>query len=154
MLNRLILEHFKCFDNLEIPLANLTLLTGFNSSGKSSLLQALALLHQTMRDNEWSQNLLLDGSCLSLGTAGDVINQNHSRDLGIGIEWDQERCLWRFESTDRRAFSIPLKSVEYHKDAEIFNQEISQDTTQAFQLLLPNDWGMKYLSLQKAVASF
>ncbi|NOS89785.1 MAG: AAA family ATPase [Methylococcaceae bacterium] len=44
MLNRLDLKCFKCFEELHLPLAPLTLLSGTNASGKSSLLQALVLL--------------------------------------------------------------------------------------------------------------
>ncbi len=49
--NKLQLEYFKCFEKLSLPLANLTLLSGVNSSGKSTVLQTLALLNQTAIDN-------------------------------------------------------------------------------------------------------
>ena len=61
MLNRLDLHDFKCFELLKLPLASLTLLSGANASGKSSVLQALVLLHQTMRDHEWASRILLNG---------------------------------------------------------------------------------------------
>ena len=57
MLTRLDLNYFKCFELLHLPLAHLTLLSGTNASGKSSALQALVLLHQTMREHEWSTRL-------------------------------------------------------------------------------------------------
>ena len=62
MLTRLDLRFFKCFERLRLPLAPLTLLTGLNASGKSSVLQALVLLHQTMREHEWTTRLALNGS--------------------------------------------------------------------------------------------
>ena len=62
MLTRLDLRFFKCFELLRLPLGSLTLLSGGNASGKSSVLQALVLLHQTMREHEWSTRLLLIGS--------------------------------------------------------------------------------------------
>ncbi len=45
MLDNIKINGFKCFDNEELDLAPLTLLSGLNSSGKSSFLQALRILH-------------------------------------------------------------------------------------------------------------
>ncbi len=67
MLTRLDIQHFKCFELLRLPLASLTLLSGTNASGKSSVLQALVLLHQTMREHEWSTRLMLNGGAIRLG---------------------------------------------------------------------------------------
>lgn len=43
MITKIKLDGFKCFDNETVELKNLTLLTGLNSSGKSSLIQAILL---------------------------------------------------------------------------------------------------------------
>ena len=48
MITRLDLRHFKCFRELKLPLGSLTLLSGVNASGKSSVLHALGLLQQTL----------------------------------------------------------------------------------------------------------
>ena len=77
MLTQIELRHFKCFTLLKLPLSPLTLLSGVNASGKSSVLQALVLLHQTMREHEWSSRLMLNGAVLRLGTVADVIDQVH-----------------------------------------------------------------------------
>jgi len=112
MLNRLYLEYFKCFEKLSLPLAPLTLLSGWNSAGKSTVLQALALLHQTAKDDEWSKSLLLNGSTISLGTASDVIDKIHGRkEITIGIETDNYQCIWRMLSEDRTAYAIPFKEI-------------------------------------------
>ena len=68
MLTGIDLKHFKCFDLLKLPLRPLTLLSGANASGKSSVLQALVLLHQTITEHEWSDRLLLNGGAIRLGT--------------------------------------------------------------------------------------
>lgn len=47
MIDQLSLTNFKAFRSADIPLAPVTLLTGLNSSGKSSVLQALVLLRQS-----------------------------------------------------------------------------------------------------------
>ena len=46
MIKRLTISNFKCIDNAEIEFRPLTILCGPNSSGKSSLSQALLLLKQ------------------------------------------------------------------------------------------------------------
>lgn len=79
MLSRLDLIHFKCFEMLALPLGPLTLLSGANSTGKSSVFQGLVLLHQTMKDHEWSSRLMLNGKSIELGTVGDVIDKVHGR---------------------------------------------------------------------------
>lgn len=79
MINRLTLVNFKAFRRLELPLGPLTLLTGLNSSGKSSVLQALALLRQsfeTARSAENTQGLLLNGELVELGSARDVLHDD------------------------------------------------------------------------------
>ena len=79
MLTRIDLRNFKCFEMLKLPLRPLTLLSGANASGKSSVMQALVLLHQTMREHEWSSCLMLNGAAIRLGTAADVVDELHGR---------------------------------------------------------------------------
>ena len=75
VLTRLDLQFFKCFELLKLPLGTLTLLSGGNASGKSSVLQALVLLHQTMREHEWSMRLMLNGASIRMGTVTDVVDK-------------------------------------------------------------------------------
>lgn len=50
MITKLFLENFKCFKKQELRFSNLTLLTGVNSAGKSSIIQALLLIKQTFEN--------------------------------------------------------------------------------------------------------
>ena len=111
MLTRIDLRHFKCFAMLKLPLRPLTLLSGANASGKSSVLQALVLLHQTMREHEWSTHLMLNGAAVQLGTATDVIDQVHGRsDCEIAL-FDGERAYrWEFEG-ERDEMSMAVRRV-------------------------------------------
>ena len=97
MLTRIDLRHFKCFTSLKLPLCPLTLLSGANASGKSSVLQALVLLHQTMREYEWSYRLMLNGAAVQLGTVFDVIDQVHGRrSCEIGVQDEETSYQWEF----------------------------------------------------------
>lgn len=61
-LTSLVIERFKSFNNCtEIRLAPLTVILGRNNSGKSSLIQALLLLKQTLSDPRSDVMLKLDG---------------------------------------------------------------------------------------------
>lgn len=97
MIEQIELEHFKCFERLKLPLAPLTLLSGSNASGKSSVLQSLVLMHQTMREHEWSNRLMLNGESIRLGTVSDVIDKVHGRrTFQIGITVEEQSYSWSF----------------------------------------------------------
>ena len=76
MIQKLQLEAFKAFDRLDLELGALTLLSGLNSSGKSSILQAFALLRQSfdagMLGDGVRNELLLNGPLIELGTGRDL----------------------------------------------------------------------------------
>ncbi|MEV0845923.1 DUF3696 domain-containing protein [Streptomyces sp. NPDC049954] len=92
MLDRVSVVNFKAFSRQDLVLAPFTLLTGLNSSGKSSVLQALALLRQSheagvLEDGEDS-GLLLNGEFVQLGTGQDVRHEAYPKndpDIGLGV---------------------------------------------------------------------
>ena len=97
MITRLDLHHFKCFSLLKLPLAPLTLLSGTNASGKSSVLQVLASLHQTIREHEWSTRLMLNGNAVRLGTVADVVDQvDGGRTLRVAVHDEDGLHEWAF----------------------------------------------------------
>ena len=96
MITGIDLKHFKCFDLLKLPLRPLTLLSGANASGKSSVLQALVLLHQTITEHEWSDRLLLNGRAIRLGTVADVVDQRARRSCQIVLRTDEREIRWEF----------------------------------------------------------
>ncbi|MFI3220772.1 MAG: AAA family ATPase [Methylococcales bacterium] len=78
MLTEIKLTNFKCFkEETAIPLSKFNLFTGVNGAGKSTALQALLLMWQSIGDlpflSESSElNLILNGSCVNLGNFDDV----------------------------------------------------------------------------------
>jgi predicted ATPase len=111
MITRLDLKYFKCFDLLHLPLTDLTLLSGPNASGKSSVLQALVLICQTIREHEWSTRLILNGEDIKLGTVADVVDKVHGRRaLEIGIIDDDISYNWAF-SGERSEMSMIVDHV-------------------------------------------
>lgn len=111
MLEQLELRHFKCFEKLDLPLGRLTLLSGANASGKSSALQALVLLHQTIREHEWSTRLMLNGESLQLGTVLDVVDKVHGRrQFEIGLVEGNSSLRWTFRG-EREEMSMATARV-------------------------------------------
>ena len=116
MLNLLELRHFKCFELLRLPLNSLTVLSGTNASGKSSLLQSLTLLHQTMRDHEWSNRLVLNGRVAQVGTVSDITDQVSSRGrFEVGLSNEEVRCNWAFAG-ERSDMSAGLSEISIDGD--------------------------------------
>lgn len=95
MIDQIEFQNFKCFRELKLPIGSLTLLTGFNAAGKSTTLQSILLLSQTLRMRVEGSELRLNGPLLRLGTPGDVINQDQAATeihlgaatAGTSIKW-------------------------------------------------------------------
>lgn len=116
MLTDLNLVHFKCFEKLKIPIAPLTLLSGSNASGKSTILQTLVLLHQTMKEQEWSTRLMLNGDTIKLGTVSDVVDKvNGRRSFQIGVVYSGRSCQWSF-SGERNDMSMGTDAIKIDDD--------------------------------------
>jgi predicted ATPase len=119
------LGNFKCFQNLDLPLNKLTLLTGFNAAGKSTVLQTILLLAQTLRTESRSGRLRLNGQLVRLGSPGDVINQKQAgTNLTLGVEIEELDVRWSFrvdDDEDRRSLkveSIIVRTAEGSKSLE------------------------------------
>ena len=111
MLTRLDLCHFKCFEVLRLPLRPLTLLSGSNASGKSSVLQSLVLLHQTMRGYEWSRRLMLNGEIIRMGTVSDIVDQVSARyTYKIGLVGEGGEYQWTFRG-ERDEMSMSIERI-------------------------------------------
>ena len=77
MLREYQLTNFKAFAGPEtIPIRPLTLIFGPNSSGKSSILQSLLLLKQTLEEANSSTSLLPKGKLADLGDYHEFIHRH------------------------------------------------------------------------------
>jgi predicted ATPase len=87
------LSHFKSVrDEVTIDLGRLTVMTGSNSSGKSTVLQSLLLLAQTLRHSGTDRHLVLNGPLARLGELSDVVNpKSGPAHFGIGLRIEPPR---------------------------------------------------------------
>ena len=146
MLAEIHLNTFKCFKLLKLPLSYLTLLSGMNSSGKSSVLQSLVLLHQTMRENQWSTRLLLNGSVIRLGTVTDAVDQLNARDsFEVGVIDENTSCHWSFIG-DRQDMSMRIDRVN-------IEGSVTQDPI-GLHYLLPSNSNESAMSLANRIRPY
>ncbi len=88
MLKAIGLENFKPFGARQVlPLSRITLIYGPNSGGKSSLIQALMLLRQTVEDQRLGRSSLIPrGKYVDLGSFRSLLHRHDStRELGLSF---------------------------------------------------------------------
>jgi len=109
MIKDLSLRNFKCFEHQRIYMRNLTLLTGLNGMGKSSVLQAILLLRQSYLDGTLPDaGLELNGSLVQMGTAKDILYEDAQQDeFEIDLSWDDG--------------AIVKLVLQYHREADVLN---------------------------------
>ncbi|HET8910179.1 MAG TPA: AAA family ATPase, partial [Ktedonobacteraceae bacterium] len=88
MLKSWSIQNFKpILDSGELQLAPVTVLAGRNSSGKSSLIQSILMISQTLSSRVLDRALLPYGPTIQLGTFEDILSeQTQLRSLIIGFE--------------------------------------------------------------------
>ncbi len=90
MITRICLKNFKCFENLDIKLTNVNILTGINGMGKSTIIQSLLLLKQTGQELIVNQRVRLNGELVQLGVGRDILCESAEDDASIGISiWEE-----------------------------------------------------------------
>ena len=93
MLTKIGVSNFKCFANLDLPCAPITLLCGMNGMGKSSVMQALLVLRQSYDLRELREGRIALGGELA--------------DIGAGRD-----ALFEYADSDVIAFSLRRNDVE------------------------------------------
>ena len=130
LLKKIIIENFKSYGiQAEIDISDLSLFLGANSSGKSTAIQALMALKQTIECNSPGIELLLCGKYVTLGDFNDVINNKEQGFFTIGVllisEDENEntggitecRIKWRFvKDIENAGVKLEYISIEYNKN--------------------------------------
>jgi predicted ATPase len=90
MITNIKIQNYKCFkEQKEFQCGKLNLFTGINGRGKSSVLQVLLLLGQSMRKSPSLKHLNLKGDYIDLGTYKDIKNSNalNSKNIHLGFDF-------------------------------------------------------------------
>ena len=109
MIRALRLKNFKCFADQMLSFGHLTLLSGLNGTGKSSVLQSLLLLRQSDQQGLLrSKGLALNGDLVRIGTAQDALFEGaQEMQIGFKLAWDHGgEAEWLFD---------------YNREADVMN---------------------------------
>ena len=108
------MDGFKCFESLRLSLSPLTLFTGLNAAGKSTALQTLLLLSQTLRTQKTSSDLRLKGPLANLGAPVDVINRGRGgNEVALGLTTGEGDLLWTFGVSDDARRALRATRLEF-----------------------------------------
>lgn len=87
-IEQLALENFKCFQQTTIDFSKITLLTGANSSGKSSIIKAILAALQT---NDFPFYLSPNGDYVNLGDYSEMVFRNDTtKEIGVSFKLNTE----------------------------------------------------------------
>ena len=94
MLTRLRIENFRCFDEVELFPADLTLLIGRNGSGKSTVLDVLASLREIVVLGKPVEEVLWGSARTEGGTVFEIELSLGGRELAYRLEIDDSTDDW------------------------------------------------------------
>ncbi|OKH54033.1 ABC transporter permease [Calothrix sp. HK-06] len=116
MIHSLKLQNFKPFKEQLLEFRPLTLLSGLNGMGKSSVLQSLLLLRQSYQQRVLQHgHLALNGDLVRIGTAQDALFEGAeeefiSFELSVKLYKEETMWKWRF-AYDQKADVLRSESV-------------------------------------------
>ncbi|MBW4666800.1 MAG: DUF3696 domain-containing protein [Cyanomargarita calcarea GSE-NOS-MK-12-04C] len=115
MISFLKLTNYKAFESQLLQFKPLTLLSGLNSTGKSSVLQSLLLLRQSYQQELLPNiGLALNGELVRIGTAQDAFCERAKEDyLGFEILWNNEKKgIWHFAYDQMKTNTDVLNTLD------------------------------------------
>lgn len=130
------IENFKSYTEKQyIHFSDLSVLLGANSSGKSTALQALLIMKQTIECNSPDEELLLSGKYVALGDFDDVISDSEKDYFALAaileekekseneVEDDEFKITWYFKRADDGISAILAKlDIVYENMTVSFNR--------------------------------
>ncbi|MCR5541117.1 MAG: DUF3696 domain-containing protein [Ruminococcus sp.] len=90
MIKELKLHNFKCFKDICIPQNRLNIYSGLNSMGKSTIIQSMLLLKQSLKDQYTPHYCILNGDYINIGTGRDLLCE-YAEDEEIRISMIDDR---------------------------------------------------------------
>lgn len=129
MLTKLRIKNFKCLqDTKDLEIKPLTFLVGPNSSGKSSLLQMLLMLRQTVDSLDIENPLSANNGWIQMGAYPEFIYKNNpKKELEIEITFD------KFIQPLFKSGKLYLKAIFY------YNRKTTQIKLKEREILLNNN---------------
>jgi len=105
MITELHIKNFKSHADTLLQIKPLTVLTGLNGSGKSSVIQSLLLLRQSFKRQRLDEALILNDTLCNIGIGKDAIFQASKDDfLEFEIKADNFLYSWKFTVSESKDF--------------------------------------------------
>jgi predicted ATPase len=146
---RLSVKGFKCFDHLELELSGLTLFTGFNGAGKSTAIQTLLLVSQSLRTAPNGDRIDLDGPLLHLGTALDVARSESQGRMSFAFEEDGVQAIWNL-TAERRVRYLKVEQATFSADGEsVHTACVAAPVSHAASILCEKVSGLTFLGASR-----
>src|SRR5262249_28764065 len=109
------LENFKSVGELTLSLSPITVFVGANSSGKSSIIQSILLIKQTLQYATPDQPIALNGPLLKLGNFNDIKNVSSGKEgFRVGWKYDARPLLSTLPSLTATSDLPPSRSTLAH----------------------------------------
>lgn len=140
---------FKCFDHLELELSGLTLFTGFNGAGKSTAIQTLLLVSQSLRLAPYGDRIDLDGPLVHLGTAVDVARSEGQGRLTFAFREDGIQATWSM-AAERRVRHLKVEQSTFSADGEtVQTTDVAAPVGHAASILCQKVSGLTFLGASR-----
>ncbi|SCJ31513.1 Uncharacterized conserved protein [uncultured Eubacterium sp.] len=126
MINKIDVENFKCFHKFSLPMRNVNILSGINGMGKSTMIQSLLLLRQSMNNNDEIKGLRINGEYVSLGNGQDILYEKAEEEqISLGYEEDGISYFWKFEYSAESDFLPVIEKKEGKVESTLFSSDFS-----------------------------
>ena len=130
MIDKISLKNFKAFKDAEIEIKPITIFVGPNNGGKSSFIQSILLIQQTLIGSG-KEVLSLNGQLPNLGDFEGVVNQKaKAKEMGFKFDFDDRTyidftiAMGKDKKLFVKKFACKVGDFEYIlDDMNIVNQE-------------------------------
>jgi predicted ATPase len=143
MIQKLNIQNFKSHIDSEVELNKLTILTGINGCGKTSLIQALLLLRQTFQKGRLMDGLDLNKPLCNIGIGNDALSRfaNEGK-ISFGLSCsDGEIYSFSFNANEKTMTDSFLKKDEYGDNVSVERLNQLSLFNNDFQYISAARWG-------------
>lgn len=92
MIRTISFSNFKCLDKHSFSLKKVNIFSGYNGRGKSSVMQFLLMLSQSVRGGRGIEKLHLNGDWLHLGDFDEILTNDKNTAIDCLIQTDESQC--------------------------------------------------------------
>lgn len=122
MLNNIHVEHYKAFEEADVPIKPITILLGANSVGKSSIIHLLLSMEQTatVDSGSYISCLKLFGKAVNMGSAENIFRKfDTNKPIKLAFTINDDKLLYRlkneFKEHLNELFSLRYLDYSYIK---------------------------------------